>query len=98
MEHSLENQNMSETQKLSRIRGPKGTNRLTPITAQITGNPYLPGTTQHAVFEAMPKPSCTLEAFFEALIPCGLKAHGSKMLKQAARRGYVKVGEAVEAG
>lgn len=85
---------MTEKQKFSRIRGPKGTNRTTLITAKITGNPYLPGTPQHAVFEAMPKPFCTLEAFFESLMPGGLKEHGSKTLKQAAKRGYIGIGDA----
>jgi hypothetical protein len=91
MEHSLEQQNMTEKQKFSRIRGPKGTNRMTLIATQVTGNPYLPGTPQHAVFEAMPKPYCTLEAFFESLMPSGLKQHGSKTLKQAVRRGYIRL-------
>jgi len=80
--------------KFSRIRGPKGTNKSTVITTQLTGNPYLPGTPQHAVFEAMPKPFCTLVEYFEALTKAGVKEHGSKTLKQAAKRGYINMGGA----
>jgi len=83
---------MTEKQKFSRIRGPKGTNKSTVITCYLTGNPYLPGTPQHTVFEAMPKPLCTLVEYYQAITAAGVKGHGSKTLKQAARRGYINVG------
>ena len=98
MEHSLEQHNMTEKQKFLRIRGPKGTNKQTVIATQVTGNPYIAGTRQHAIFEAMPKPYCTLQEYFEALMKAGIKEHGSRTLKQAARRRYVNIGGEVPHG